>query len=467
MLNLSYSGPGLNKMQRKVNDAWIRRKLGTKGIFIIICFIVIALIVDTSIVRISAFTGGLRSAESSIAIFTGMALIFAVGQYVILGFIRRRNHESIAYHKLWLSVIHKAVSIVLYALIAIFGALILQMVFTSSYNVLFLEVVIWINYVLSIALLGFLSQRFLSWFKSNHNAVVLAYYIAIMMIATNAVFTLVYVTNGLISAQRGVTIQPAIAPLASYGSVYDIINSAYFITSILSFILTWVATVLLLRSYYRKLGRVKYWILVSMPLVYFLSQFQLVFLDVFAPFRLSEPILFGVVYTLFFSAAIPAGGLLFGIAFWNAARNISSDAVKVYMMISAYGMMLLFCSNQASGLVLVPYPPFGLATISFFGLASYLIFMGIYSSAISVAQDSELRQSIRGFAIKDSRLLDSIGVAQMEQQIQKRVIALTKQNQDRIREASGIESSLTEEDMKQYLELVLKEVGKERQRQQG
>ena len=117
-------------------------------------------------------------------------------------------------------------------------------------------------------------------------------------------------------------------------------------------------------------------------------------------------------------------------------------------------MMLLFCSNQASGLVLVPYPSFGLATVSFFGLASYLIFMGIYSSAISVAQDSELRQSIRGFAIKDSRLLDSIGVAQMEQQIQKRVIALTKQNQDRIREASGIESSLTEEDMKQYLEQV-------------
>ena len=93
--------------------------------------------------------------------------------------------------------------------------------------------------------------------------------------------------------------------------------------------------------------------------------------------------------------------------------------------------------------------------------------MGIYSSAISVAQDSELRQSIRGVAIKDSRLLDSIGVAQMEHQIQKTVIALAKQNQDRIREASGIESSLTEEDMKQYLELVLKEVGKERQRQQG
>jgi hypothetical protein len=277
-------------MQRKVNDAWIRRKLGTKGIFIIICFIVVALIVDTSIVKISAFTGGLRSAESSIAIFTGMALIFAIGQYVILGFIRRRNHESIAYYKLWLSVIHKAVSIILYALIVIFGALILQMVFTLSYNVLFLEVVIWINYILGIALLGFLSQRFLSWFKSNRNAVVLAYCIAIMMIATNAVFTLVYVTNGLISAQRGVTIQPAVAPLASYGSVYDIFNSAYFITSILSFILTWVATVLLLRSYYRKLGRGKY-----SPLFVFQNQFCLGWFTHCFSARLYQPVAFYLV----------------------------------------------------------------------------------------------------------------------------------------------------------------------------
>ena len=150
MSYLSYTGPGLNKIQRKVNDAWIRRKLGAKGIFIIISFIVVALIVDTSIVRISAFTGGLISAESSIAIFTGIALIFVVGQYLILGFVKRKINESIKGEQRYLNVIYKVVFIIQYVLIAIFGALILQMVFTSSYNVLFLEVVIWINYVLGI-----------------------------------------------------------------------------------------------------------------------------------------------------------------------------------------------------------------------------------------------------------------------------------------------------------------------------
>jgi Tfp pilus assembly PilM family ATPase len=90
--------------------------------------------------------------------------------------------------------------------------------------------------------------------------------------------------------------------------------------------------------------------------------------------------------------------------------------------------------------------------------------LGIYSSAISVSEDSKLRQSIRNFAIKDSRLLDSIGTAHMEQEIQKRVLELTKQNQDRMAEESGIQSSLTEEDMKEYLQQVIEEVKKDRRR---
>jgi hypothetical protein len=42
------------------------------------------------------------------------------------------------------------------------------------------------------------------------------------------------------------------------------------------------------------------------------------------------------------------------------------------------------------------------------------------------------------------------------------VIALTKQNEDRMIEETGIQSSLTEEDMKQYLEQVIKEVKKQK-----
>jgi hypothetical protein len=327
-----------------------------------------------------------------------------------------------------------------------------------DHNVQFLQVVVWINYLFVIALLGFLSLRFLSWFKSNHNLGMLAYSLAIMMISINVGFTVLYVTDELTG--KPTNIQSELTPLAPYSSVYNVFNSGYAITSVMSFILTWIATVLLLHSYSKRLGRAKYWILVSIPLVYFLSQFQPLFLDVLTPFRLSEPVLFGVVYTLFFSATVPAGGILFGIAFWSVARKMLLNKVKQYMMISAYGMMLLFSSNQAAGLVLAPYPPFGLVTVAFFGLASYLIFLGIYSSAISVAEDSTLRQSIRRFAIKESKLLDSIGTAEMEREIQRKVVVFTKRNQEQMLEETGIASSLTEQDVKEYLELVINDVVK-------
>jgi hypothetical protein len=436
--------------------------LGSRGIFILVSFIIIAIIVDTSIVKISAFTGGLASSVSTITIFTAMALIFSVGQYLILAFIKRRNHVASPYGSLRLRRLHKSVSIIQYTLIVIFGALITQIVLTSSYHALLIEIVIWINYVLAIILLGFLSQRFISWFRSNHSAAVLAYALAMMMICINCIFTIFNVTSQISGAHSGSIIHPALTPVANYDRPYGIFNAGYVITSITSFILTWIATIILLHSYSRKFGRAKYWILVSIPLVYFLSQFQLAFVDLFTSFRISQPILFGVVYTLFFDAAIPVGGALFGIAFWSVARNIGRNAVKQYMMISAYGMMLLFSSNQATGLALIPYPPFGLATVSFFGLSSFLIFIGIYSSAVSVSEDSELRKWIRRYAKEESRLLDSIGMAQMEKGIEKNVLAFTKRNQDKMTEETGIQPSLSETDMKQYLEQVLQEIRKQK-----
>ncbi len=432
--------------------------LGPKFIFILISFIIILTAVDTSIVKISAFTGGLVLSTSSIALFTAMAITFSVSQYFILSFVRTRYNESVQHNSAWFRRINRLVVTIQYVLIAILAALIMQMVFTSSYYTFFLEVVIWINYVLCIGLLGFLAYRFLLWFKSKHNSVVLAYFLAMMLICINALFALIYLTDQFKHTPAGPLVFPSLTPLATYASGHNIFYGGYIATSIISFILTWIATVLLLHSYSKRIGRAKYWILVSIPLVYFLSQFQIFFVDLFTSFRMSDPILFGIVYTLFFHATILAGGVLFGIAFWSVGRKVQSDTVKQYMMISAFGMMLLFSSNQASDLGNVPYPPFGLVTISFFGLASFLVFVGIYSSAISVAQDSELRKSIRGFAMSDSRLLDTIATAQREQDIEKKVIALTKRYQIRMTQETGIQSSYSEDDIKEYLEQVIQEV---------
>ena len=384
-------------------------------------------------------------------------MIYAIGQYLILEFVKRKINEIVASKHLHLDIIHKVVSIIQYAVIAILVSIILQMTVTSSYNIFLIEAVFWINYILSILLLGLLLHRFFSWFKSSRNSIVLAYALAMSVLSINAGITLLYVSSEFRYWGRYISSHHR---LEDFGSADTLLNSTYVATSSLAFILTWAATVLLLHHYSIKLGKIKYWIVVSIPLVYFLSQFQPLILDLFATYRLSEPLLFGIVYTLVISGSKPAGGILFGVAFWSIARSVKCSTVRDYMFISAYGMMLLFTSNQATALITAPYPPFGLATISFMGLSSYLILVGVYSSAISVAQDVNLRKSIRKTVQQQSNLLDNIGSSQMEQEIHRRVIKITKEKFNEMTEETGVQPSVTEVKMKQYMDNVLKEIKK-------
>jgi signal transduction histidine kinase len=108
--------------------------------------------------------------------------------------------------------------------------------------------------------------------------------------------------------------------------------------------------------------------------------------------------------------------------------------------------------------MLASYPPFGLASVSFVGLSSYLILMGIYSSTISMSEDVKLRQAIRKSAVDESKLLVSTGAGQMEQKIEKKVIEMAKDHAASMTEQTGVQLSLTEHDMKQYLSTVLREI---------
>jgi len=150
--------------------------------------------------------------------------------------------------------------------------------------------------------------------------------------------------------------------------------------------------------------------------------------------------------------------ILFGIAFWSVAKNIQNKVVKNYLVISAYGMVLLFTANQPVGLTLIPYPPFGLATISFVGLSAYLVFIGIYSASLSVALDSKLRSVIRKTTFDEAKFLKDIGSSEMERVIEKRVHVMMTRTQDDFKMETGIEPSLTDSEAKEYLLEVLDEI---------
>ena len=217
-----------------------------------------ALIVDISIIRIATSVGGIG--PSYIILFVGLVVVFAVGQYTILAFVKSER-KDIEYkdssHSTGLRLIDKAVTISQYALLAILVSVILQMVFTSGYSVSSLKAIIFISYVLSFALLALLAKRFFSWFKSNRNLVVLVYALAVSMLSINSVITIIYTNNEFVNVPEFILNIKSLT--GGYESADVLLSSAYMITSISSFVLMWIATILLLKHYSRKIGKSKYW----------------------------------------------------------------------------------------------------------------------------------------------------------------------------------------------------------------
>ena len=119
---------------------------------------------------------------------------------------------------------------------------------------------------------------------------------------------------------------------------------------------------------------------------------------------------------------------------------------------------MLFFNTSSVTVLQAAYPPFGLPNVSFVGLAAYLIFFGLYHSALSIAHDVKLRQLVRDSLRKDSGFLKSIGDAQMMGELEGKMLEITKKNSDKLEEKSGEESSMSDEEIKSYVHHVLQEI---------
>ena len=134
-----------------------------------------------------------------------------------------------------------------------------------------------------------------------------------------------------------------------------------------------------------------------------------------------DPVSVSILIGAFLSLSKPIGGLVLSAAFWNISRTVKyGKRVRSYMIFSGWGIFLIFATNQGAAQILGPYPPFGLATITVLNLAAYLMLIGIYNSATHVSANDNLRKNIRKHAVQ-SKLLDLIGHAEMEREIQKTV----------------------------------------------
>jgi signal transduction histidine kinase len=229
-----------------------------------------------------------------------------------------------------------------------------------------------------------------------------------------------------------------------------------FITYLVSdtpYIFTWVSIFILLQQYYQRIGQklanfpLKYWILLSVPLVLYLIGSGLII-------SLPNDATYRIYMRIVFRAGTIGSSLLFGLAFFIITRNITSKKVKDYLMIAAIGLTTVGIANEVSGL----QQTYGVAAHALVFLSSYMFCIGLYASAIFLSQDARLRNFIRKSAVEESKTLVNVGAAQLKQQLERKVVSVTVQQEELLTEESGIKASLTEQEMKQYLTNVLKEI---------
>ena len=448
----------------KVESNLIKSRFSDKKLLILMSVVVITLFVDSQIGYIADFISERLATNEGIALFIGIAVVFAAGGILILQYVKTKTKESHA-RALHLRAIHIGVTIAQYVLIAIIAFVIAQILLTAQYNTVTLAIALSISYGLWIIILALLSRALFSWFRtSRRNVMVSKRNVMVLILALSMI---AYVVNGMTGLANYLVIlqqqlevvtsaDVAFFPEFDPESLQSQINTVYQVAGNIAYVLTWIGTVMLLRPYIHRIGKTKFYAIMGSAMVYYLINFPLFVLGYFTPTEETDIDVMNNI--LIFGIATVFSGIIFGAAFLSIARTLQKgSALRDYMIIAAYGLLLFYVAGSAM-VSQAAYPPFGLASVAFTGLSCYLIYTGLYSSAISVSQDLALRQSIRESVKEQSKLLDSMGTAQMESELQTRVLKTVKKASDTMAEETGLESSMTEDDMKDYMEIVMNEL---------
>lgn len=243
-------------------------------------------------------------------------------------------------------------------------------------------------------------------------------------------------------------------------SLSNQVETVYQIAAAVAYVLTWIGVVILLRPYVQRIGKIKFYAIMVTVMVFYLIGYPLYILGYYNPTPegiSEEQAMYNV---LILGIGTVLSGAAFGAAFLAVARTLRKDsALSGYMMLAAYGYILYMICGSAV-VTQLAYPPYGLASVGFIGISYYLIYVGLYSAAVSVSQDYRVRESIRNEVKKESssKLLEEMGMGQLQQEKKNLVVAVGKKSAKQLAEETGVESTMTEDDMKDYMDEVMKEL---------
>ncbi len=398
----------------------------------------------------------------SITVF--FASLYALRDYMIA---LRKNLEAHSFF----DRLYKATPIFLYALSVIFGAIIVEMVLFSQYSTYLLILLVLISGV-AILFFGFRTYKLLSWFKlsvnKRHNIMILAFAVSSMLLCISVTVTTALDTKELVFS-RPPSIDshfPSSNSMESrHLSPIELVIHLYgFLTpQVLAIaVAETVAVVYFLRHFKDQIGRATFWTVVILPPVLFLiGIFVPQLLTTGSKFVYMEPkfLIFRVIGTAGWIGADFVLAFAYLLVAKTLERQITPSHNKIinYLIIAALSTILISPATN-NWITNCSYPPFGAIQRTFVVLASFLFSMGIYSVALSVAQDVELHQLARKYA-KEYALLDTLGNAQKDAAIIQKVVNLIHEHADTMKKETAIESSMSDDnEVRKYLDLVVREI---------
>jgi hypothetical protein len=401
-----------------------------------------------------------------------IAIGYGIGSWILLRYTTQISKKIRAKSR-FINIMHWTVIVIQFTLLVI----LLLILFSNTGHLFLSHTVFAITSIASSIVIGLIGFKFFSWFKLNNkkNLVILFYGIAAFALGSSiledAGTKLLLVDVVQEKSPPGATVESSFLykPSEKYDGeiIYKIVNSdtttLYIIPKSslalynllnstvlpIAFGFRWIASTTLLRNLYQRVGKLPLflWIIFSLPLIFYLIGKAPGFFSGEGLSQVDEQ--YRYFFRLLFRIGTIAGNVLFGLAFFMAVRSLVSSKLKDYLIIAAIGDTMVGISLSTSAI----QPTYGVAAHSLVLLSSYLFSIGLYLSAISISQDNSLRKSIKGSM---SDLIGNIGSAQMEQEIEKKVIKLIQKQRREMEEQTGEFSyEVTENEVREYIKLVV------------
>jgi hypothetical protein len=331
----------------------------------------------------------------------------------------------------------------------------LQLYRDGTYSLANVVILISLSYGIGLYCMALLVLKFLGWFRFGREVIVLVHALTMCVIIVLLITSIMYASYEFsTNIYPNVTSNNIGVQVVSSNPLPTIYGSYFYYAYLLTFISIYLTTLLSLRTQLKKIRPVLFYLIFSIPLIYFLLKVLPFFTAFIASLIMYSPTFYGTLYSLTFSGTGPLGGILFSMVLLTFARRMGNVSVRTYLSISALGMLLFFITNQNPPLQERLLPPFGLISKSFVGLSCYMILVGIYFTVTHLSRRNTLTNVVLKELSRD-RLFSSAVKSEQEMQV-RGVIDKNIDHIEVFQESEPME--LSKDEIAELVSLVKKEI---------